>query len=102
MLTSKSAFAVEPAQRDAWVGEISLLKLALDTIDGTVFLEFDVPRIGRRIDAVIVAGPAVFVIEFKRSLVDRSCHAQNRDVPLLSVQPHWCLANLRSQLKRSG
>ena len=32
---------------------------------GTVFLEFDVPRLGSRIDAVLVSGPAVFPIEFK-------------------------------------
>lgn len=28
-------------------------------------MEFDVPRLGRRIDAVLVSGPAVFPIEFK-------------------------------------
>jgi hypothetical protein len=64
-LTQRSAFAVEPSQRDAWLGEIAILKAALAGIDGSVFLEFDVPRIGSRIDAVLVAGPAVFVIEFK-------------------------------------
>ena len=56
---------MDPSQRDAWVGEIAVLKTALAGIDGSVFLEFDVPRIGSRIDAVLVAGPAVFVIEFK-------------------------------------
>src|SRR5262245_298824 len=64
-LTQRSAFAVEPSQRDAWMGEIAILKAALTGIDGSVFLEFDVPRIGSRIDAVLIAGPAVFVIEFK-------------------------------------
>jgi hypothetical protein len=64
-LTTRSAFAVEPPQRDAWLAEIGVLKTALAGIDGSVFLEFDVPRIGSRIDAVLVAGPAVFVIEFK-------------------------------------
>ncbi len=64
-LTAKSAFAVDPSQRDAWMGEIAVLKSALAGIDGSVFLEFDVPRIGSRIDAVVLAGPAVFVIEFK-------------------------------------
>ena len=45
--------------------DTAALKSALVGLDGTVFLEFDVPRIGSRIDAVVVAGPAVFVIEFK-------------------------------------
>src|SRR5262249_22192118 len=30
-----------------------------------LFLEFDVPRLGSRIDAVLISGPAVFPIEFK-------------------------------------
>jgi len=64
-LTQRSAFAVEPPQRDAWLGEIAILKQALAGLNGAVFLEFDVPRIGSRIDTVLVAGPAVFVIEFK-------------------------------------
>jgi len=58
-LTQRSVFAVEPSQRDAWIGEIAILKSALAGINGSVFLEFDVPRIGSRIDAVLVAGPAV-------------------------------------------
>jgi len=57
--------SVESLQRDAWVGQIALLKTALASCSGTLFLEFDVPRIGSRIDAVLVCGPAVVVIEFK-------------------------------------
>jgi hypothetical protein len=72
-LTSRSTFAVEPPQRDAWLAEIAILRTALAGIDGSVFLEFDVPRIGSRIDAVLVAGPAVFVIEFK--VGERHVHA---------------------------
>jgi len=29
------------------------------------YLEFDVPRLGSRIDAVLVSGSAIFAIEFK-------------------------------------
>lgn len=67
-LTVKSAFDVTVAQRDSWVGEISILKAALagaEMNDGWVFLEFDVPRIGSRIDALLISGPAIIVIEFK-------------------------------------
>lgn len=63
-LTMRSG-SVDASQRDAWVSEIAVLKAALAGCSGTVFLEFDVPRIGSRIDAVLVAGPAVVVIEFK-------------------------------------
>ena len=63
-LTLKSG-SVEASQRDAWVTEIDILKTAIRHFEGTVLLEFDVPRIGSRIDAVLVSGPAVIVIEFK-------------------------------------
>ena len=64
-LTVKSAFAVDPARRDAWIEEVHVLKAALEDVEGTILLEFDVPRIGSRLDAVLVTGPTVFVIEFK-------------------------------------
>jgi hypothetical protein len=52
-------------QRLAWEEEIELLTAALRGLAGHVYLEFDVPRLGSRIDAVVVSGPAVFPIEFK-------------------------------------
>jgi hypothetical protein len=64
-LTAQSSFAVDVAQRDAWIGGINALRMALVGIDGTLFLEFDVPRIGSRIDAVLISSSAVLVIEFK-------------------------------------
>ena len=64
-LLTNSEMAVEPPQRDAWLQEISILKRTLQGLDGTLFLEFNIPRMGKRIDAVVVAGAMVFVIEFK-------------------------------------
>lgn len=65
-LVGNDPFAqVDASQRSAWDEEIEILREALEAIDGTLFLEFDVPRLGSRIDAVVVSGPAVFPIEFK-------------------------------------
>jgi len=64
-LTNRSGFNIDLSQREAWKTEIDLLKATLGGLSGTLFLEFDVPRLGSRIDAVIVSGPAVFPIEFK-------------------------------------
>ena len=64
-LTSASAFDVELPQRGAWELSIEILKTALEGIDGYLYLEFDVPRLGSRIDAVVISGPAIFPIEFK-------------------------------------
>jgi Uncharacterized conserved protein (DUF2075) len=77
-LTARSAFAVEPSQRDAWLGEIAVLKTALLDVKGSVFLEFDVPRIGSRIDAVLLSAAAIFVVEFKVGERHVNTHAVNQ------------------------
>ena len=64
-LAANSEMAVEPPQRDAWLQEIAILSDSLLGLDGTLFLEFNIPRMGKRIDAVVVSGAVVFVIEFK-------------------------------------
>jgi hypothetical protein len=57
--------AIEPDQAAAWHAEIPILQAALSGISGHVALEFDIPRMGARADAVVLTGPIVFVIEFK-------------------------------------
>jgi hypothetical protein len=57
--------SLEATQRQAWQEEVHILRDALAGLSGVLFLEFDVPRLGSRIDAALVTGPAVFVIEFK-------------------------------------
>ena len=52
-------------QKSAWLEEIELLKSALRGRDGHLFLEFTVPRIGDRIDAVVLSGDVIVPIEFK-------------------------------------
>jgi len=83
-LTTRSVFSIEPAQKDAWAGEIEILKSALSGLVGTLFLEFDVPRVGSRIDAVLVSGSAIFVIEFKvgERLIRTADHNQVWDYAL--------------------
>lgn len=64
-LAENAEFAVIPTQRDAWIVQIELLRSELKGLPGAVFLEFTIPRMGRRIDAVLIIGPIVFVVEFK-------------------------------------
>jgi hypothetical protein len=52
-------------QRQAWEEEIEILRGTLAGLAGTIFLEFDVPRLGSRIDAALISGSGIFVIEFK-------------------------------------
>lgn len=65
VLAKAHGYALEPSQKQAWLLQIGILKSALNGCTGKIFLEFAVPRLGTRVDAVIVSGPAVFPIEFK-------------------------------------
>ncbi|GJL88993.1 MAG: hypothetical protein DHS20C03_27020 [Minwuia thermotolerans] len=59
-------FDVDLAQRDAWLGQIDILKRELSRFaEATLFLEFAIPRMGKRADAVLLLEGIVFVIEFK-------------------------------------
>ena len=65
-LASSSTFEVTPAQRNAWLVEIdSLRSLASRLPNAHFFLEFSIPRMGRRADAVVLWRGVVFVIEYK-------------------------------------
>jgi hypothetical protein len=64
-LAKGNEFSLDQTQRDAWLTQIEILQPVLQTYQGRVYFEFSVPRMGRRIDAVVLIGPALFVIEFK-------------------------------------
>jgi len=59
-------FALELKQRNTWLSEIVILQKALfGFCDGSIALEYTVPRIGKRIDAVLSLGGVICLIEFK-------------------------------------
>jgi hypothetical protein len=65
-LARQNKFSLEGTQRDAWLGQIHLLKNELsDLITGTLFFEFSIPRMGKRADVVVLLEGTVFVVEFK-------------------------------------
>jgi len=66
-LVGASDFDTNTLQARAWETSIGCLRAALADApaDGRLFLEFDVPRLGKRIDAVLFLAPVLIVIEFK-------------------------------------
>lgn len=64
-LSIANPFETTPEQIAAWREQVSILQPVLHNLVGRIYFEFDIPRMGRRIDVVIVAGAVVFVIEFK-------------------------------------
>jgi DUF2075 family protein len=79
-LTQGSDFPVEQTQRGAWLSQIEILKSILCDCVGTIYFEYSIPRMGERIDVVLLIGSVVFVLEFKvgerefpRYAVDQVC-----------------------------
>ena len=54
--------------REAWKGEISIMKEALQKYkneDGQIIFEYDIPRLGKRIDVTLLFRGIIFCLEFK-------------------------------------
>ncbi len=83
-LATNSDFTLLLTQKDAWLAQIGFLQAHLVGLSGSLFLEFNIPRMGRRIDTVLLIGPVVFVIEFKvgESAFDRAAVDQVWDYAL--------------------
>jgi hypothetical protein len=59
-------FALEGPQKRAWSFQIEHLKKVLGELpSGYLFLEFEIPRIGRRADAILVVEGVIFILEYK-------------------------------------
>lgn len=65
-LAKKLPFALEPTQTAAWEYQIQHLRqLAGELSDAHFFMEFLIPRMGRRADLIILHAGIIFVIEYK-------------------------------------
>ena len=64
-LVKSNDFALEQTQRDAWLEEIDILQETLKPYKGSIYFEYSIPRMGKRIDVVVITGSTIFVLEFK-------------------------------------
>ncbi|MGQ0511916.1 MAG: DUF2075 domain-containing protein [Betaproteobacteria bacterium] len=112
-LAERGEFDLVLSQRDAWLVEITTLRGELKGLTGTLLLEYSIPRMGSRIDAVLVVGPAVFVIEFKvgatafeRSALNqvwdyaldlKNFHAESHHLPIVPILVATAAASLTNQ-----
>ena len=69
-LADNRDFDLVADQKEAWQQQLTLLREVLEGLSGLICFEFTVPRMGRRIDVVLVIGSIVFVVEFKVGEVD--------------------------------
>jgi len=64
-ITRSNEFDTTFLQNKSWEQQIPILKNALVGFEGEIFFEFSIPRMGKRVDTLIVIKNVVFVIEFK-------------------------------------
>lgn len=58
-------FDTRNTQSKAWEIQISVLKEVLEGFEGELFFEFSIPRMGSRVDVLLVIQDVIFVVEFK-------------------------------------
>ncbi len=65
-LTANDPFAAEDLQKNTWMAEIDILKRELARFpEGDILFEYTIPRIGDRIDNIVLFQGIVFLLEFK-------------------------------------
>lgn len=74
-LVNRHEFNLEEQQRNAWNIQIQLLQRELNQSTGTIIFEYSIPRMGKRIDAVLLSDGIIFAIEFKVGADKYEAHA---------------------------
>jgi len=64
-ITLTNTFDTTISQNKSWEIQILILKKALSDFKGDIFFEFSIPRMGKRIDSLVIIDNVVFIIEFK-------------------------------------
>jgi hypothetical protein len=64
---SMDGVSTETTQTDAWLEQIFILRKVLAPYrnKGSVYFEYSIPRLGKRIDVLALIGAVIFVLEFK-------------------------------------
>ena len=66
VLCKNHSFSLEELQKNAWIGQINILKQELASLDsGHIMFEYSIPRMGKRADNILIYKGVIYVIEFK-------------------------------------
>lgn len=52
-------------QSNAWKSQIEILKDTVSVFSGKIYFEFTIPRMGKRVDNILIIDNCIFVLEFK-------------------------------------
>ena len=52
-------------QSNAWERQIEILKESIPSFFGKIYFEFTIPRMGKRVDNILIIDNCIFILEFK-------------------------------------
>ncbi len=71
---------LEDLQKNAWLEQIEFLQQELNDVCGHLYFEFSIPRMGKRVDNILIINNLILVIEFKVGDRSYSNYAQNQTI----------------------
>ncbi len=75
ILADNNEFATETTQKESWKYQIIQLQRILQPFKGSVYFEYAIPRMGKRIDVLLIIKSIIFVLEFKVGEKDYHSHS---------------------------
>lgn len=80
-LSQKHSHSLEDLQKIAWKKQIEILKQVAKSLDsGSIYFEFSIPRMGKRVDNIIIIKDLILLLEFKIGCFEYSKYAQNQTI----------------------
>ncbi len=64
-MAMSTEFDLAKTQSEAWKAQICLLQATLTFFEGTILFEYSIPRMGKRVDTILLIENCIFVLEFK-------------------------------------
>lgn len=79
ILAREHSFALDDLQKNSWVYEINHLKEQLRPFqNGHIFIEFSIPRMGKRADIILILHGIIFILEYKVGAEEYSKHSMEQ------------------------
>lgn len=80
-LVANNPYELSDLQKNSWIEQIRILKISLDNFsDGFLIFEYSIPRMGKRVDAILIQAGLVFLLEFKVGMSAYEKHAVDQVV----------------------
>jgi hypothetical protein len=65
ILVDNNEFTTEQTPKESWKYQIIYLQEVLSDYTGSIYFEYSIPRMGKRIDVLLIIESIIFVVEFK-------------------------------------